>query len=163
MLMGMMFDLKEKLEKKFRHEFVDDNDDPMNVERRERTTKEKATDDAECEEVLNKYIEIAQKKKRKLPTKKQSNKQMLVMKNQDVNPMDESFQPKDPTKTSDRYVMELGQSHYDKVGNKSAITSRRYDHNKQMWLVIRENGHREYFSKESQFESWMKIDLKNLL
>ncbi|MFS7997267.1 hypothetical protein Hanom_Chr12g01139661 [Helianthus anomalus] len=32
-----------------------------------------------------------------------------------------------------------------------------------MWLVIRENGRREYYSKESQFERWMMMDLKNLL
>ncbi|MFS7984983.1 hypothetical protein Hanom_Chr11g00993021 [Helianthus anomalus] len=88
---------------------------------------------------------------------------MLIMENQDVNPLDENFQPKDLTKTSDRYVMELGASHYDKVGNKSRITSWRYNHNKQMWLMIRESGHIEYYSKESQFESWTKTDLKNLL
>ncbi|MFS7985016.1 hypothetical protein Hanom_Chr11g00993381 [Helianthus anomalus] len=59
--------------------------------------------------------------------------------------------------------MELGKSHYDKVENKSGITSWRYGHDKKMWLVIRESGHKEYYSKESQFESWTKIDLKNLL
>ncbi|KAJ0746406.1 hypothetical protein HanOQP8_Chr05g0177241 [Helianthus annuus] len=135
----------------------------MNVERREKTTEVSVIDDVEHEAALNRYLETAQQKKRKLPSKKQSNKQMMVMKNQDVNPLDENFQPKDPTKMSDRYVTELGKSHYDKVGNKSTITSWRYDHDKQMWLVIRESGHREYYSKESPFESWTKIDLKNLL
>ncbi|MFS7985028.1 hypothetical protein Hanom_Chr11g00993511 [Helianthus anomalus] len=62
--------------------------------------------------------------------------------NQDVNTLDEKFQPKDPKKTFDRYVMELGKSHYDKVANKSGITSWRYDHDKKMWLVIRESGHK---------------------
>ncbi|MFS8004155.1 hypothetical protein Hanom_Chr13g01222351 [Helianthus anomalus] len=32
-----------------------------------------------------------------------------------------------------------------------------------MWLMIRESRHKEYYSKEYQFESWTKIDLKNLL
>ncbi|KAJ0788425.1 hypothetical protein HanPI659440_Chr05g0191541 [Helianthus annuus] len=123
MLMSMVFDLKAKLEKKFGCEFADEDDDSMNVERRERTTKVSVVDDVEREEALNRYLETAKQKKRKLPSKKQSNKQMMVMKNQDVNPLDENFQPKDPTKTSDRYVMELGKSHYDKVGNKSTITS----------------------------------------
>ncbi|KAJ0747508.1 hypothetical protein HanOQP8_Chr05g0190321 [Helianthus annuus] len=59
-------------------------------------------------------------------------------------------------------MMELGSSHYDKVGNKFGITNWRYDHDKKMWLEIRVSGHREYYSKESQFESWTKIDLKNL-
>ncbi|MFS8014323.1 hypothetical protein Hanom_Chr15g01343211 [Helianthus anomalus] len=146
MLMSMVFDLKAKLEKKFGREFADKDDDTMSVEQRERTSEETT------------------KKKSKLPRKKRSNKQMLIMTNQDVNHVDENFQPKDdPTKTSDRYVMELGKGHYDKVGNKSGITSWRYDHDKKMWLVIRDSGHREYYSKESQFESWTKIDLKNLL
>ncbi|KAJ0797655.1 putative Longin domain, v-SNARE, coiled-coil domain-containing protein [Helianthus annuus] len=155
MLMSTVFDLKAKLEKKSGREFADKDDDPMSVEQRERTSEER-------EATLNGYLETTQKKS-KLPQKKQSNKQMLIMKNQDVNHVDENFQPKDPTKTSDRYVMELGKSHYDKVGNKSGITSWRYDHDKKMWLVIRDSGHREYYSKESQFESWTKIDLKNLL
>ncbi|MFS8022627.1 hypothetical protein Hanom_Chr16g01441761 [Helianthus anomalus] len=37
------------------------------------------------------------------------------------------------------------------------------DDDKKMWLVIRESGHKEYYYKESQFESWTKIVLKNLL
>ncbi|MFS7920002.1 hypothetical protein Hanom_Chr03g00219191 [Helianthus anomalus] len=32
-----------------------------------------------------------------------------------------------------------------------------------MWLITRKSGHREYYAKESQFESWTKIDLKSLL
>ncbi|MFS8014319.1 putative v-SNARE, coiled-coil domain-containing protein [Helianthus anomalus] len=157
MLMSMVFDLKAKLEKKSRREFADKEDDPMSVEQRERTSEER-------EATLNGYLEKTQKKSKLPPQKKRSNKQMLIMKNQDANHVDENFQPKDdPTKTSDRYVMELGKSHYDKVGNKSGITSWRYDHDKKMWLVIRDSGHREYYSKESQFESWTKIDLKNLL
>ncbi|KAJ0481653.1 hypothetical protein HanIR_Chr13g0644981 [Helianthus annuus] len=88
---------------------------------------------------------------------------MLVMKNQDMNPLDENFQLKDPTKQSGRYVMELGLSHYDKVGNKSKVANWGYDHDKNMWLITRESGHREYYAKESQFETWTKIDLQSLL
>ncbi|MFS8008279.1 hypothetical protein Hanom_Chr14g01270811 [Helianthus anomalus] len=80
--------------------------------------------------------------------KKQSNKQILVMKYQDLNPLDENFQLKDPTKRPDRY---------------SAVASWRYEHDKNVWLITRESGHREYYAKESQFESWMKIDLKSLM
>ncbi|MFS7962843.1 hypothetical protein Hanom_Chr08g00731301 [Helianthus anomalus] len=32
-----------------------------------------------------------------------------------------------------------------------------------MWLITRESGHIEYYAKESQVESWTKIDLKSLL
>ncbi|KAJ0597847.1 putative EF-Hand 1, calcium-binding protein [Helianthus annuus] len=168
-LMSMVFDLKAKLETKFQSEFADKDDDLMNVAQRERIAEKRLTADAAREVGLNEYLVAAQKKKKKkkkkkkLPSKKPNNKQILIMKNQNVNPLDENFQPKDPTKTFDRYVMELGSSHYDKVGNKSGITSWMYDQDKKMWLVIRESGHREYHSKESQFESWKKIDLKNLL
>ncbi|KAJ0603654.1 hypothetical protein HanHA300_Chr02g0040731 [Helianthus annuus] len=85
------------------------------------------------------------------------------MKNQDLNPLDENFQLKDPTKRPDKLVMELGSSHYDEVGNKSEVACWRYEHDKQMWLVTRKSGHREYHAKEIQFESWTKIDLKSLL
>ncbi|KAJ0804369.1 hypothetical protein HanPI659440_Chr02g0037241 [Helianthus annuus] len=85
------------------------------------------------------------------------------MKNQDLNPLDENFQLKDPTKRPDKLVMELGSSHYDEVRNKSEVTCWRYEHDKQMWLVTRKSGHREYYAKERQFESWTKIDLKSLL
>ncbi|MFS8017095.1 hypothetical protein Hanom_Chr15g01376291 [Helianthus anomalus] len=108
--------LQNDLENKFGREFVDENDDPMNVEQRNQTAEERFVADAKREAALNKYLETEQPKKRKAPQRKQSNKQMLIMKNQDVNPLDENFQPKDPTYTSDCYVMELGKCQYDKVG-----------------------------------------------
>ncbi|KAJ0940155.1 hypothetical protein HanRHA438_Chr02g0080211 [Helianthus annuus] len=79
------------LENKLGREFADTNDDPMNVERRGKTAKEKVVEDAEHEAALNKYLETAQEKKRKLTPKKESNKQMMIMKNQDLNPLDENF------------------------------------------------------------------------
>ncbi|KAJ0570236.1 hypothetical protein HanHA300_Chr05g0175751 [Helianthus annuus] len=88
---------------------------------------------------------------------------MLVMKNQDLNPLDENFQLKYPTKRPDRYVMELGSSFYDQVGNKSEVACWRFEHDQDMWLITRKSGHREYYAKEAQFESWTKIDLKSLL
>ncbi|KAJ0569972.1 hypothetical protein HanRHA438_Chr05g0220401 [Helianthus annuus] len=47
MLMSMVFYLKAKLDKKFGREFADKDDDPINVAQRERTTEEKAAEDAE--------------------------------------------------------------------------------------------------------------------
>ncbi|KAM0043277.1 hypothetical protein Hdeb2414_s0010g00339371 [Helianthus debilis subsp. tardiflorus] len=59
--------------------------------------------------------------------------------------------------------MELGSSHYDEIGNKSEVACWRYEHDQEMCLVTRKSGPREYYGKESQFESWTKIDLKSLL
>ncbi|MFS7928256.1 hypothetical protein Hanom_Chr04g00318661 [Helianthus anomalus] len=54
-------------------------------------------------------------------------------------------------------------SHYDEVGKKSEVACWRYEHDKEMWLITRKSGHREYYAKESQLESWTKTDLKSLL
>ncbi|MFS8024485.1 hypothetical protein Hanom_Chr16g01463831 [Helianthus anomalus] len=59
--------------------------------------------------------------------------------------------------------MEFGFTHYDEVGNKSKVACWRYEPDKQMWLITRKSGHREYYGKESQFESLTQIDLKTLL
>ncbi|MFS7968296.1 hypothetical protein Hanom_Chr09g00795781 [Helianthus anomalus] len=144
MLMSVVYDLKAKLEMKFGNEFVDKVDELLNVGRLEQTAEERAAvrsaADAEHEAGLNSYLGVEPKKKRKKPTKKQSNKKMLVMKKQDMNLLDENFQLKDPTKRPDRYVMELGSSYYELVGNKS-----------------------KGILHNSQFETSTKIDLQNLL
>ncbi|KAF5809061.1 hypothetical protein HanRHA438_Chr04g0162871 [Helianthus annuus] len=178
MLMSTVYDLKAKLEKKFGNEFVDKEDEQFYVGRSEQTPEQRATAhvaaEAERAAALEAYL-AAKPKKRSSKSKKrqekekqkekekQSEKQLLVMKNQDMNPLDENFQLKDPTKRPDRLVMELGSSHYDEVGNKSEVACWRYELDKQMWLITRKSGHREYYAKESQFESWTKIDLKSLL
>ncbi|MFS7907467.1 hypothetical protein Hanom_Chr01g00071681 [Helianthus anomalus] len=59
--------------------------------------------------------------------------------------------------------MELGSTYYDEVGNKSEVACWRFEPDNQMWLITRKSGHREYYAKESQFESWTQIDLKTLL
>ncbi|KAJ0726310.1 hypothetical protein HanPI659440_Chr12g0468831 [Helianthus annuus] len=163
MLMSVVYDVKAKLEKKFGNEFVDKDDEQLNVGRQERTAEERAVADTEHEAGLNAYLAVEPQKKRKKPAKKQINKEMLVMKNQDMNPLDENFQLTDPTKRFDRYVIDLESSHYDTLGNKSKIVNWRYDHDMNMWLITRESGHMEYYAKESQFETWTKIDLQSLL
>ncbi|MFS7899583.1 hypothetical protein Hanom_Chr00s066794g01787391 [Helianthus anomalus] len=106
------------LEKKFGNKFIDKEDEQFNVGPPVQTPEKRATAnttvDAKREVTLNASL-IAKEKKRstKPKKKKQSNKEMLVMKNQDLNPLDENFQLKDPTKRPDRYVMELGLSFYD--------------------------------------------------
>ncbi|KAM0057389.1 hypothetical protein Hdeb2414_s0005g00157641 [Helianthus debilis subsp. tardiflorus] len=163
LLMPVVYDLKAKLEKKFGSDFADRNDDLANVAHHEQKAEVRVVTNIEHEIILYAYLTAEPKKKRKQPAKKQSNKQMLVMKNQDMNSLNENFQFKDPTKQSDRYVMDLGSSHYDKVRKKSTVANWRYDHDKNMWLITRESGHSECYAKESQFESWTKIDLQSLL
>ncbi|KAF5813465.1 hypothetical protein HanXRQr2_Chr03g0098721 [Helianthus annuus] len=170
MLMSTVYDLKAKLEKKFGNEFANKEDEQFYVGRTEQTREKRAAAHAaaetESEAALESYLASQPKKRSSKPKKKkekQSRKQLLVMKNQDLNPLDENFQLKDPTKRPDRLMMELGSSHYDHVGNKSEVACWRYEHDKEIWLVTQKSGHREYYAKESQFESWTKIDLKSLL
>ncbi|KAJ0618633.1 hypothetical protein HanHA89_Chr02g0055671 [Helianthus annuus] len=143
-------------------------DEQFNVGRPEQTPEERAAAhaavEAEREAALEAYLATKPKKRSSKPKKqKQSNKQMLVMKNQDMNPLYENFQLKDPTKRPDRYVIGLGLSFYDQVGNKSEVACWRYEHDKKMWLITRKSGYRQYYAQEAQFESWTKIDLKSLL
>ncbi|MFS7977593.1 hypothetical protein Hanom_Chr10g00905831 [Helianthus anomalus] len=170
MLMSTVYDLNEKLEKKFWNEFADKEDEQFYIGRTEQTPEQRAAAhaaaEAEREAALEAYLAAKPKKRNTKPKKKhekQSSKKMLVMKNQDLNPLDENFQLNDPTKRPGRLVIELGSSHYDEVGNKSEAACWRYEHDKEMWLITRKSGHREDYAKESQFESWTKIDLKSLL
>ncbi|MFS7954097.1 hypothetical protein Hanom_Chr07g00626311 [Helianthus anomalus] len=112
MLMFTVYDLKAKLEKKFGNEFTDKEDEQFYVGRTEPTPKQRATAhvvaEAEREAALNAYLAAEPKKRSGKPKKKkqkQGTKQILVMKNQDMNPLDENFQLKDPTKRPDIYVM----------------------------------------------------------
>ncbi|MFS7946065.1 hypothetical protein Hanom_Chr06g00531651 [Helianthus anomalus] len=43
------------------------------------------------------------------------------MKNQNRNPLDSTFDSLDPNEVSKRFVVDIGESLYDKVGNKSLI------------------------------------------
>ncbi|MFS8006912.1 hypothetical protein Hanom_Chr14g01254801 [Helianthus anomalus] len=70
MPMLVVYDLKEKLEKKFGNEFVDKNDEQMNVGRQEQIAEERDVADAEHEAGLNAYLEADPKKKRKKLTTK---------------------------------------------------------------------------------------------
>ncbi|MFS8034476.1 hypothetical protein Hanom_Chr17g01581551 [Helianthus anomalus] len=130
MLMSIVYDLKAKLEKKFGYEFVDKEDEQFYVGRTEQTPEQSAvahaTAEAERASAVEAYLAAKPKKQSSKSKKrreekekeKQSKKQLLVMKNQDRNPLDENFQLKDPSQIPDRLVMELGSSHYDELGKK---------------------------------------------
>ncbi|KAF5783129.1 hypothetical protein HanXRQr2_Chr11g0504321 [Helianthus annuus] len=179
MLMTTVYSLKAKLEKKFGGEFIDKEDEQFHVGRSEETPEQRAVAhaalEAERAAALEAYLAAKPKKlssklkkkreerRKEKEQEKQRKTQLLVMKNQNMNPLDESFQLKDPSKIPDRLVMELGSSYYDEVGNKSDVACWRYEPDKEMWLITRKSGHREYYGKESQFESWTKSDLKSLL
>ncbi|MFS7929571.1 hypothetical protein Hanom_Chr04g00334061 [Helianthus anomalus] len=61
---------------------------------------------------------------------------MIMMKNQDLNPPDEKFQLKDPIKRPNRFVVKLGSSLFNKEENKHVVASWRYDHDKNVWLIL---------------------------
>ncbi|KAF5813704.1 hypothetical protein HanXRQr2_Chr03g0101851 [Helianthus annuus] len=127
MLMSTVYDLKAKLEKKFGNEFADKEDEQFYVGRPEQTQEQRAAAHAAAEAEHAASLEVylaAKPKKRSCKSKKrreekerekeqekQRKKQLLVMKNQDMNPLDENFQLKDPSTRPDRLVMELVSTH----------------------------------------------------
>ncbi|KAJ0569605.1 hypothetical protein HanHA300_Chr05g0168171 [Helianthus annuus] len=58
--------------------------------------------------------------------------------------------------------MDVSDSHYDKVGNKSGIVCWGFDHDRKMWWIKRKIGIVEYYSKPGQFQSLTKVDLSML-
>ncbi|MFS7919633.1 hypothetical protein Hanom_Chr03g00214981 [Helianthus anomalus] len=100
MLMSTVYDLKAKLEKKFGNEFVDKEDEQFYVVRTEQTPEQRAAAyaiaEAERAAALEAYLaakpkKLSSKSKKRREEKekeKQSKKQLLVMKNQDMNPLD---------------------------------------------------------------------------
>ncbi|MFS8006469.1 hypothetical protein Hanom_Chr14g01249501 [Helianthus anomalus] len=52
-----------------------------------------------------------------------------------VNPLDENLNLIDASKVLDKYLTHVVKSLYDKVGNKSGIVSRIYDHDRNLWII----------------------------
>ncbi|MFS7984308.1 hypothetical protein Hanom_Chr11g00984961 [Helianthus anomalus] len=137
MLISLVYDLKGKLKKKFDEEFTDEGDKESYEARLELAPEDHARLNAEKDVALQQYLDTPHPKKIAPPPK--NKKRIVVMKNQNVNPLDDNSDPVDPSEVPNTYVMDIGESLYDKVGNKSSIISSRYDHYKMTWMIARAN------------------------
>ncbi|MFS7930596.1 hypothetical protein Hanom_Chr04g00346121 [Helianthus anomalus] len=85
------------------------------------------------------------------------------MRNKNINPLDSNLNPVNPSEVPERFVVDVGESLYDKVGNKFGIVSWRFDHDKDTWMITRANHEVEYYKTKASFESLTQSDLKELI
>ncbi|KAF5815862.1 hypothetical protein HanXRQr2_Chr03g0127831 [Helianthus annuus] len=150
LLFSMVYDLRGKLEKKFGQEFSD----PTDVENRKKAFEE---DNAEKNAAMEKYFErvtdpeAAKAKAERIKRKRE----LVILKNKNLNPDDVDAQ-------ASHHMMDVGETLYDKVGNRSGVVSWGYDHDRHRWWIKRKVGPVEWYKHPGQFQSFTKVDLTEL-
>ncbi|KAF5818050.1 hypothetical protein HanXRQr2_Chr02g0060301 [Helianthus annuus] len=150
LLFNIVYDLRGKLEKKFGQEFSD----PTDVENRRKAI---AKDYAERSAAMEKYFTrvtdpVADREKAERMKKK---RELVILKNKNVNPDDEDAH-------ATHHLMDVGETLYDKVGNRSGVVSWGYDHDRKRWWIKRKVGPVEWYKRSGQFQSFTKVDLTDL-
>ncbi|MFS7994584.1 hypothetical protein Hanom_Chr12g01107751 [Helianthus anomalus] len=150
LLFSMVYDLRGKLEKKFGQEFSD----PTDVENRR---KDFERDNAERSVAMDQYFKRvtdseADKAKAERIKKK---RELVILKNKNLNPEDDDVQ-------ATHHLMNVGETLYDQVGNRSGVVSWGYDHDRKRWWIKRKIGPVEWYKLPGQFQSFTKVDLTEL-
>ncbi|KAJ0800749.1 hypothetical protein HanPI659440_Chr03g0107151 [Helianthus annuus] len=157
LLFNMVYDLRGKLEKKFGQEFSD----PTDVESRRKTAEDRARafakDDAERNAAMEHYFKrvtdpVADMVKAERIKKK---REFVILKNKNLNPEDEDA-------NSTHHLMDVGETLYDKVGNRSGVVRWGFDHDRRRWWIKRKVGPVEWYKNPAQFQTFTKVDLINL-
>ncbi|KAJ0480128.1 hypothetical protein HanIR_Chr13g0627961 [Helianthus annuus] len=151
LLFNIVYDLRGKLEKKFGQEFSD----PTDVENRKKAFEK---DNAEKAAAMEKYFERvtdpeAEKAKAERLKKK---REFVILKNKNANPDDEDAR-------ATHHLMDVGETLYDKKGNRSGVVSWGYDHDRNRWWIKRKVGPVEWYKRSGQFQSFTKVDLTDLV
>ncbi|KAJ0700573.1 hypothetical protein HanOQP8_Chr10g0369331 [Helianthus annuus] len=157
LLFNMVYDLRGKLEKKFGREFSD----PTDVESRRKADEDKARafakDDAErnaaMEHYFKKVTDIDANKAKAERIKKK--REFVILKNKNPNPEDEDAH-------ATHHLMDVGETLYDKVGNRSGVVSWGFDHDRKRWWTKRKVGPIEWYKNPAQFQTFTKVDLITL-
>ncbi|MFS7980351.1 hypothetical protein Hanom_Chr10g00938411 [Helianthus anomalus] len=149
LLFTMVYDLCGKLEKKFGQEFSD----PTDVENRRKAFEK---DDAERSAAMEQYFKriidpVADKEKAERIKKK---REFVILKNKNLNPDDDA--------QATHHLMDVGETLYDQVGNRSGVVSYGFDHDRKRWWIKRKVGPVEWYKHPGQFQSFTKVDLTNL-
>ncbi|KAJ0451252.1 hypothetical protein HanHA300_Chr15g0565471 [Helianthus annuus] len=150
LLFNIVYDLRGKLEKKFGQEFSD----PTDVENRKKAFEK---DNAERSAAMEKYFERvtdpeAEKAKAERLKKK---REFVILKNKNANPDDEDAR-------ATHHLVDVGETLYDKKGNRSGVVSWGYDHDRNRWWIKRKVGPVEWYKHSGQFQSFTKVDLTDL-
>ncbi|MFS7927180.1 hypothetical protein Hanom_Chr04g00305941 [Helianthus anomalus] len=150
LLFSMVYDLRGKLEKKFGQEFSD----PTDVENRR---KDFEKDNAERSAAMDQYFkrvtdpEADKAKAERIKRKRE----LVILKNKNLNPEDDDVQ-------ATHHLMNVGETLYDQVGNRSGVVSWGYDHDRKRWWIKRKVGPVEWYKRPGQFQSFTKVDLTEL-
>ncbi|MFS7979186.1 hypothetical protein Hanom_Chr10g00924451 [Helianthus anomalus] len=146
-----------KLEKKFGQEFSD----PTSVECRRKSDEDRARafakDDAERNAAMERYFTKvtdvdADKAKAERIKKK---REFVILKNKNLNPEDEDA-------NATHHLMEVGETLFDRVGNRFGVVSLGFDHDRKRWLIKRKVGPIEWYKNPAQFQTFTKVDLITL-
>ena len=79
----------------------------------------------------------------------------MILKNKNLNPDDVDAQ-------TTHHLMDVGETLYDQVGNRSGVVSWGYDHDRKRWWIKRKVGPVEWYKHPGQFQSFTKVDLTEL-
>ncbi|KAM0061106.1 hypothetical protein Hdeb2414_s0004g00132031 [Helianthus debilis subsp. tardiflorus] len=150
LLFSMVYDLRGKLEKKFGQEFSD----PTDVEnRRKAFEKDNAEKNAAMEQYFERVTDPEADKAKAERLKKK--RELVILKNKNLNPDDVDAQ-------ATHHLMDVGETLYDQVGNRSGVVSWGYDHDRKRWWIKRKVGPVEWYKHPGQFQSFTKVDLTEL-
>ncbi|KAJ0637328.1 hypothetical protein HanOQP8_Chr17g0672521 [Helianthus annuus] len=153
LLFSIVYDICGKLEKKFGQEFADPTDTEKHKKAAEDRARAFAKDDAERGTTMDLYFRKPVDKEKAKRLKQEI--ELVVVKNRNLNPTDHDVQVT-------HHLMDVGESHYDMVGNKSVDVSWGFDHDRKMWWIKRKIGPVEYYSRPAQFQTMTKVDLTML-
>ncbi|MFS8001231.1 hypothetical protein Hanom_Chr13g01187891 [Helianthus anomalus] len=142
-LTTIVMDMKQKLEGKLPKEFADPP--------KESTAEERAKEQKENEEAMDRYINNPPR-----TVNRKLKKKIVVMRNVGAE-RNLEFGDK-----PDRYVITTKKDIFDKHGNISGILSWAYNDEKGMFIVKRKNGEVEYFDHSDAFESWTAVNMREL-
>ncbi|MFS7985638.1 hypothetical protein Hanom_Chr11g01000861 [Helianthus anomalus] len=157
LLFNMVHDLCGKLEKNFGREFSD----PADVESRRKADEDRARafakDDAERNAAMEHYftkvtnVEADKAKAERIKKKRE----FVILKNKNLNPEDEDT-------NATHHLMDVGETLYDRVGNRFGVVSWGFDHDRKRWWINRKVGPVEWYKNPTQFQTFTKVDFFTL-
>ncbi|KAJ0810265.1 hypothetical protein HanPI659440_Chr01g0025111 [Helianthus annuus] len=150
LLFTMIYDLRGKLEKKIGQE----SSDPTEVEnRRKAFEKDEAEKNAAMEQYFKRVTDpVADREKAERIKKK---RELVILKNKNLNPDDDDAH-------ATHHLIDVGETLYDQVGNRSGVVSWGFDHDRKRWWIKRKVGPVEWYKHAGQFQSFTKVDLTEL-
>ncbi|MFS7999321.1 hypothetical protein Hanom_Chr12g01164691 [Helianthus anomalus] len=82
-------------------------------------------------------------------------REFVILKNKNLNPEDEDA-------NATHHLMDVGETLYDRVGNRSGVISWGFDHDHRRWWIKRKVRPVEWYKNPAQFQTFTKVDLITL-